>query len=113
MPTNINDLKLMGDKILVKKMEFGLGKSSGGIIRPDDEMTVQGARPRWCQVLAVGPEVNDVRPGQYVLMEHGRWTRGFDMLEDNQKITVRMVDNKDMLLVSDEPTFEYNQSEKI
>lgn len=113
MITNINDLRLLGNKILVKKMEFGLSKTSGGIIRPDDEMTLQGARPRWCEVLSVGPEVNNVKPGQYVLMEHGRWTRGFDMIDSEQKVTVRMVDNNDMLLVADEPSQEYLQSEKI
>lgn len=113
MTTNIEDVKLLGDKILVKAMEFGVSKTAGGIIRPDDEMTVQGARPRWCQVLAVGPKVNNIKAGQYLVVEHGRWTRGFDMFENNKTIKVRMVDNNDIILVSDQPSQEYEQSEKI
>jgi hypothetical protein len=113
MTVNIEDLKILGNKILVKNMEFGVSKTAGGIIKLDDDMKLHGARPRWAQVLAVGPEITDVKVGQYIALAHGAWTRGFSMLENNNKVTARMIDNKEILLVADEPTQEYSQSEKL
>jgi co-chaperonin GroES (HSP10) len=113
MTLAIENLKLLSDKILVKNMEFGSRKTASGIIQLDDEMTVAGARPRMCQVLAVGPDVLDVNPGQYITVDHGRWTRGWEMLENNEKIIVRMIDNNDILFVTDEPSEEYKLSEKL
>ena len=36
-------------------------------------------------------------------MSHGRWTRGLEIEDDNGKKTIRRVDNKDILLVSNDP----------
>ena len=113
MTVSIEETTLLDDKILAYETEFGARKTKAGIFLKDDEMTVAGARPRWAKVLAVGPKVTDIRAGQYILVEHARWTRGFLMLKDNKKITARMIDNACILLVSDEPTDEYQLSEKI
>ena len=37
-----------------------------------------------------------------ILIDHGRWTHGIKMQTDEGEITVRMVDNKDILMVSEE-----------
>jgi len=113
MTVAIEDLKLLSDKVLVKAMEFGSRKTTGGIFLKDDEMTVIGARPRMCRVLAVGPKITDIKVGQYLVVEHARWTRGWEMTESGEKIIVRMIDNKDVLLVSDLPSEEYTSSEKL
>jgi len=96
--------------ILVTDMEFGERKTSTGLILPGDDMEERGIRPRWCRVLAVGPKNLDVKAGEYILVAHGRWTRGLDMTDPNtnESITVRLVDPKDVLLSSDElPVDEY------
>jgi hypothetical protein len=53
-------------------------------------------------VYAVGAKQEDVSVGQWILIAHGRWTRGMLVEKDGVKEEVRMVDEKDILLVSDE-----------
>jgi co-chaperonin GroES (HSP10) len=95
--------------ILVTDMDFGERKTSLGIILPGDDMEERGIRPRWCRVLAVGPTQDDIKPGEWICVSHGRWTRGIDMTDENgNTITIRLVDPKDVLLSSDEqPNDEY------
>ena len=38
-----------------------------------------------------------------MLVSHGRWTRGLDILDNEGEKTIRRVDNNDILMVSDEP----------
>ena len=95
------------NNVLVKDMEFGERMTVGGIIIIDDDKKGQGIRPRWAQVVAVGRLQEDVKPGEYILVAHGRWTRGLDMTDENgETTTVRLVDPKDILLSSDEATKE-------
>jgi hypothetical protein len=54
-------------------------------------------------VYAVGPKQTEVQVGQWIMVAHGRWTRGID-IEDGQtehKRTIRKIDPKDILLISD------------
>ena len=91
------------DNILVTDMEFGERLSKGGIILPGDDMEERGIRPRWCRVLAVGHKNKDVKAGEYILVSHGRWTRGIDMTDEyGESTTIRMVDPKDVLLKSED-----------
>lgn len=95
-------IKPLRKKVLVTNIESGGTISSGGIIIPDDDGKERGIRPRWAEVYAVGSEINDLRPGQWVLISHGRWSRGVDVTDSHTKITVRQVDYPDaILLVSD------------
>jgi co-chaperonin GroES (HSP10) len=95
------------NNVLVKDMEFGERMTVGGIIIIDDDKKGQGIRPRWAQVVAVGPKQEDVVPGEYILVAHGRWSRGIDMTDENgETTTVRLIDPKDMLMSSDEPPKE-------
>jgi len=95
------------NNVLVKDMAFGERQTLGGIIIIDDDKKGQGIRPRWAEVVAVGPTQQDVVPGEYILVAHGRWTRGLDMTdEEGNSTTVRLVDPKDILMSSDEPPKE-------
>jgi co-chaperonin GroES (HSP10) len=90
------------DHILVEEMDFGERKTRAGIILPGDNGESRGVRPRWGRVYAVGHEQVDVKEGQYILVAHGRWTRGVDVTYEGKTITVRRVDNNDILLVSED-----------
>lgn len=93
----------LGDKILVTDMEFGEQKTTSGIIVPGDDGKLTGIKPRWGRVWAVGPAQKEVTVGEWILIEHGRWTRNFEIEEeDGKKIKVHGVDNKAILMVSDE-----------
>jgi co-chaperonin GroES (HSP10) len=95
-------IKALRNKVLVTNIDGGSKITSNGIIIPDDEGKERGIRPRWAEIYAVGSEVEDVKPGQWILISHGRWSRGVDIVTDTGKITVRQVDYPDaILLVSD------------
>jgi len=87
-------------------MEFHERLTRGGILLPGDDATSTGIRPRWAEVYAVGPNQIDVKVGEYVLVAHGRWTRGIQMDIDGDEFEMRMIDNDDILLVSDEPMID-------
>ena len=109
----IEKLTPLKDTILVHGMEFRERLSRGGLIMLDDDMKSQGIRPRWAQVYAVGPDVRDVQVGQYIMIAHGRWSRGIAIEDTDGEKTIRKVDPNDILLVSDEPVNDYTMSDKI
>ena len=95
-------------RIIVKNMHFGESKTAGGIIMLDDDGKEGGIHPRWGQVHAVGKDQTDVAVGQWVMVAHGRWTRTFIIENENEKAECRMIDENDILLVSDEAPGEAN-----
>lgn len=101
-----SDIKPIGKRVLVYKMKFGDIKTKGGLILLDDDGKEKGIHPRWGQVYAVGAKQEDVTVEQWVLVAHGRWTRGMLVEKNGVKEEVRMVDEKDILLVSDEEPAE-------
>ena len=105
--------KVLKDTILVHGMEFKERISRGGLILLDDDMKSQGIRPRWAQVYAVGPDVRDIKVGQYIMIAHGRWSRGQAIEDEEGEKTIRKVDPNDILLISDEPVNDYTMSDKI
>lgn len=96
------NLRPLRKNILVTEMSFEERKTSSGIIIRSDDGKAHGVRPRWAKVWAIGPEQTDVKVGDWIYVEHGRWTRGVDVEEDGKEITVRMVDPDSVLLISDD-----------
>jgi co-chaperonin GroES (HSP10) len=95
-------LRPLGKSVIVSDMNFEERISTGGIIIMTDNGKSTGIRPRWGQVYAVGPEQQDVKVHDWVCVEHGRWTRGIDIEDENGKITLRRVDPKDIMMTADE-----------
>lgn len=102
-PDKVNSIRALHDHVIVTDMNFDEKISHGGIIIPTGDRKLEGIHARWARVYAVGPEQQDVRTGQYVLITHGRWTRGLDIEDPEGEKTIRRVDNKDILMVSDDP----------
>ena len=101
-PDKIKSFRALGDQIIVTDMQFSERLSRGGLILPTDDSKIQGVRPRWGKVFAIGPNQHDVTVGQWLLIAHGRWTRGITIEDPNGKHTIRRIDPNDILLVSDE-----------
>ena len=89
------------DMILAVELEFG-AQVINGIIIPNDNMEARGIRSRWAKIYRVGPDVHDVKEGQWIRIEHGRWSVGFYINEGKEDILVRWVDYKDIEIVADE-----------
>lgn len=109
----VKKLRPINNTILVTEMKFDERLSNGGIIILNDDMKSAGIRPRWAKVYAVGPEQKDVSVGQYLLVSHGRWSRGIKIEDELGEKTVRKVDPNDILLVSDEPMEDETMSDKV
>lgn len=111
--TKVDKIKALHDNILVSDMSFDARISSGGIIIPNDDTKLAGIRPRWAKVYAIGPDQKSVAIGQYVLIAHGRWTRGIKIEDDEGEKTIRKIDPNDILLISDEPVQDDTLSDKV
>ena len=106
-----NDITPLKKRVLVSDMQFGATKSKGGIIILDDDGTEAGIHPRWGKVYAVGKEQEDVKVGEWLLVAHGRWSRSFKVKKNGTELEVRMIDENDILLVSqEEPDFNNRQA---
>lgn len=94
------DYKPKGDKIFVTDMNFREQVTPNGIILIADDGKTVGVHPRWGKVHSVGPRCEeDFNVGDWVLVEHGRWTRGWQLQDGT---TVRMIDNDAILAASED-----------
>lgn len=91
------------NRVIVSDMYFGEQKTRGGLIITDDNGKTRGIYPRWGKVYAKGPEnTDDYQVGDWVLVEHGRWTRGIDLDDGVEEKTLRMVEAESILMYSTE-----------
>jgi hypothetical protein len=98
----IGRLVPLKNNVIVRDMDFSGRKLASGIVLLSDDGKSEGIRPRWAQVYATGPEQQDVEPGQWILVEHGRWSRGLEVEVNDETFTIRRVDPACILFVSDE-----------
>ena len=75
-------VRALKGKVLVTDLERG-SRIVRGLILPDDNGKSEGIRPRWAKVYSVGEGVTEVKVGQWVLVENGRWTRMLKVKDDN------------------------------
>lgn len=100
-PHKIKSLRALNDHVLVSEMNFSGRQLSSGIFMLSDDLRTAGIRPRWAQVYAVGPDQQDITVGQWILVSHGRWTRGVKIEDNSGEVTIRRIDPSDVLLISD------------
>jgi len=100
-PIKVTSIKALNDHVLVADMNFKERQLSSGIYLLNDDSRTAGIRPRWARVYATGPEQQDIQIGQWILVSHGRWTRGVTIEDAAGEVTIRRIDPNDILLVSD------------
>lgn len=112
--TVVNDVTPLGNNILVTDMNFDGRKLQSGIVLLGDDGKTAGIRPRWAKVFRIGPDQRDVSIGQWVLIEHGRWSRGLKIEMDGNAFVVRRVDPDCIIGVQDsEPEADENFSTAV
>lgn len=79
-----------------------VNKAASGILvaSGDGNQTVY---PRWGKALHVGPDVREVKPGDYIMIEPGKWTFGF-IVED---VRYWKTDEDKVICAADEPGTTY------
>lgn len=95
--------RAIGEEVLVTEMYFGEQKTTGGIILRSDDGETRGIYPRWARVYSKGP--NNKEPydvGDWILISHGRWTRGLKLETNDGEIEMRKVELDSVLAMSTE-----------
>lgn len=103
------------DRVIVTDMYFGEQKTASGIIIRDDDGSTRGIYPRWARVHAKGRMNEDeYQVGDWILVEHGRWTRGFKLDEGNGVVEIRMVEAESIIgWQSEKPTNSVHFGDEI
>ena len=97
MAQNINaikgDVRAKGDDVLVTDMHFGEQTTESGIILGNDDGSTRGIYPRWAKVFSKGPKNKDeYNVGNWILISHGRWTRGLKVETSDGEVELRKVE---------------------
>ena len=96
-------VRALSKDILVIDMDMGDMTTAGGIVIQSDNGKAHGVKPRWAKVYKVGSEVDiDVKVGQWVLIEHGRWTRKINIDDGEGVKDFQKVEIKSIMAVADE-----------
>jgi hypothetical protein len=87
-------------------LQLGERVTQGGIVLRDDNGKDEGVRPRWAKVWMVADDVTDVKPDDWILCEHGRWTMRITIKDDLGKDFqfVKIDPNGILGVQSEEPT---------
>lgn len=94
------NLRPLGDNVLITDMNFSEIKTASGIYIPSDDGKSEGIKPRWGRVWAIGPDQKDVTVGEWILVDHGRWTRGCTVQDGDDEIIIRRVETISILAKS-------------
>lgn len=96
-------LRPIKNNVFVSNMDFDMRTSAGGIVLLNDDGKTEGIRARWGKVFAVGNDQKDVVVDEWILVEHGRWTRGITIENDSgDEMIIRRVDADCILAKADE-----------
>ena len=95
-------VRALPDDILVIDMDLGEMTTAGGIVIKSDDGKAHGIKPRWAKVYKVGSNVTDIEEGQWILIEHGRWTRKVTIDDGDGVKDFQKVETKSILAVADE-----------
>ena len=98
----VGNLKPLRDGVIVRDMEFTGRQLNSGIILLGDDGKSEGIRPRWGRVYAIGPDQKDCKVGQWVFIEHGRWSRGLKIEVAGEEFVIRRADPAAIIFVADE-----------
>ena len=100
VPVVKGKVRPLHDRIIVAEMEFGEVTTAGGIILPSDDGKSEGIKPRWAKVIVKGHEnKEEYQVDNWVLVTHGRWSRGFKVQEtdDSDPVILRTVEAEGVL----------------
>jgi hypothetical protein len=91
------------DNVIGQMLEpVGDERTVNGLILTEKNLGEESVRPRWFLVTHCGPEQKDMTPGMFVLVPHGRWSRGLNLegtLREADKLF--LLDNEALMGTSD------------
>jgi co-chaperonin GroES (HSP10) len=106
-------LRPLHDDVLVCDMDMDEMVTAGGIVIRSDDGKAHGVKPRWARVYRVGPEQKDIREGEWILIEHGRWTRKISVDDGESIKEVQKVELKSILATADQKPNDFYIGEEF
>ena len=94
-------VRAIRNDVLVSNMDMGEQTTAAGIVIQSDDGTAHGVKPRWAQVYKVGPKQETIKEGQWVLIEHGRWTRKIKIDDGTGVKEIQKVEVKSIIAIAD------------
>jgi hypothetical protein len=88
--------------VIAYNMDLGEQVTTTGIVIQSDDGKVHGIKPRWCQVYKIGPEQTSVKVGDWILVEHGRWTRKIKIDDGESVKEIQKIEVKSIIASADE-----------
>jgi hypothetical protein len=106
-------IRALGENIICINADFGDQVTQSGLVIKSNIDQSQGITSRWFEVFEVGPDITWLTPGEWVLVEYGRWTPHFELEDDRLpggKTKAWKVDPKGCLATAEQKpeTFYYN-----
>jgi co-chaperonin GroES (HSP10) len=95
-------VRAIRDDVLVSDMDMGEQTTAAGIVIQSDDGKAHGVKPRWAKVYKVGSEQLTIKEGQWILIEHGRWTRKIKIDDGSGPKEVQKVETKSIIAVANE-----------
>ena len=96
-------IRALHDWVIVSDMDFGEITTAAGLVIRSDNGKTHGIKPRWGKVYCIGPEQKDVKVGDWILIEHGRWTRAMHIDDGDGEKKIHRVDAKCIIGISNTP----------
>lgn len=97
-----NTVTPVHDGVIITDMNFDTQKTDSGIIIGSDDGKSEGIKPRWGKVYSVGKDQKDIKIGDWILIEHGRWTRSLKIQDESgMSLEIRRVEIKSIMMVGD------------
>jgi co-chaperonin GroES (HSP10) len=97
------NVRPLSKDLFVINMEMGEQTTAAGIVIASDDGKAHGVKPRWAEVYKVGERCEiAVKPGQWVLIEHGRWSRKIKIDDGNGEKEFQKVEVKSVMAVADQ-----------
>jgi len=100
-------IRAIKEDVLAYNMEMGDQVTTAGIVIQSDNGKAHDIKPRWCQVYKVGPAQTKFNPGQWILVEHGRWTRKIEIDDGESVKEIQKVEVKSIIVVADEKPTDF------
>jgi co-chaperonin GroES (HSP10) len=97
------NVRPLSKDLFVINMDMGEQTTAAGVVIASDDGKAHGVKPRWAEVYKVGTDCEiNVKEGQWVLIEHGRWTRKIKIDDGNGEKEFQKVEVKSVIAVADQ-----------
>lgn len=89
-------LECLPNTLFVKHLEVGERQTKSGLIIPEENMHINQRfiKSRWAQVYCKADNITNIDVGDWILLKHGHWSTGLNLIIDNKPIRLWYITEK-------------------